>query len=138
MNAIELLTLGKKLLATLSKITPRSQYLATLEGLRGEEAEAFAEIITRVCGIWEAMPVTYATDGQPDALAHVHYFTGGCDWWIVEKDSDPDDEGQIQAFGVANLGHGPELGYISILELLENGAELDYHFTPAPYRNFMN
>jgi hypothetical protein len=50
------------------------------------------------------------------------YFTGGCDWWIVEKDSDPDHAGQAQAFGIADLGMGAELGYISIPELLENGA----------------
>ena len=64
------------------------------------------------------------------ALARLHYFTGGCDWWIVEKDADSDHAGQVQAFGVADLGMGAELGYISIPELLENGAELDLYFTP--------
>ena len=62
------------------------------------------------------------------ALAHLHYFIGGCDWWIVEKDSDPDHAGQVQAFGIADLGMGAELGYISIPELLENGAETDLYF----------
>jgi hypothetical protein len=67
------------------------------------------------------------------ALARLHYFIGGCDWWIVEKDADPDHAGQVQAFGVADLGMGAELGYISIPELLENGAELDLYFTtPKP------
>ena len=37
---------------------------------------------------------------------------------------------QHQAFGLADLGMGAELGYISIVELLENGAELDLHFVP--------
>jgi hypothetical protein len=67
--------------------------------------------------------------GAASALAHLHYFTGGCDWWIVEKDADPDHAGQVQAFGVADLGMGAELGYISIPELLENGAKLDLHYT---------
>ena len=48
----------------------------------------------------------------------------------MEKDADPDHAGQVQAFGVADLGMGPEAGYISIPELLENGAELDLYFTP--------
>jgi hypothetical protein len=30
-------------------------------------------------------------------------------------------------------GYEPELGYISIEELLENGAELDLHWTPKPF-----
>ena len=67
--------------------------------------------------------------GAASALAHLHYFIGGCDWWIVEKDSDPDQAGQVQAFGIADLGMGAELGYISIPELLENGAELDLYYT---------
>jgi len=50
------------------------------------------------------------------------------DWYITEKDMG--DE-QIQAFGLADLGMGfPELGYISIEELVENGVELDLHWTP--------
>jgi len=49
----------------------------------------------------------------------------------VEKDADPDNAGQVQAFGIADLGIGfRELGYISIPELLENGAELDLYFQP--------
>lgn len=44
---------------------------------------------------------------------------------------DPDGEGQIQAFGSANLGRGAELGYISIAEITECGAELDLHWTPC-------
>ena len=35
----------------------------------------------------------------------------------------------MQAFGIADLGKGRELGYISIPELLENGAELDLYYT---------
>jgi hypothetical protein len=77
------------------------------------------------------MPATYATESQGRAaIAHLHYFLGGADWWIIEKDSDPDNAGQVQAFGIADLGMGPELGYISIPELLEVGAELDFYHTP--------
>ena len=37
---------------------------------------------------------------------------------------------QRQAFGLANLGYGGELGYISIDEITRAGAELDLYWTP--------
>jgi len=80
--------------------------------------------------IGQTMPKTYESTAKGRAaLAHLHYFIGGCDWWIVEKDADPDHAGQVQAFGIADLGMGAELGYISIPELLENGAALDLYYT---------
>jgi hypothetical protein len=72
---------------------------------------------------------TYETDTQGRAaLAHLHYLIGGCDWWIVEQDADPEHVGQVQAFGIADLGMGAELGHISTPELMENGAEPDLYF----------
>lgn len=64
------------------------------------------------------------------AIVYLHYFKGACDWWITERDSDPDGEGQIQAFGFANLGDPEcaELGYISIVELIRHGVELDLYW----------
>ena len=99
----------------------------------GEEGDHFIGIIDRIHATWQAMPKTYESTAKGRAaLAQLHYFTGGCDWWIVEKDADPDHAGQVQAFGIADLGMGRELGYISIPELLENGAELDLFFKPQP------
>ena len=115
----------------LKMLTPPAQYEAIIAGMMGEEGDHFVELIDHIHAMWQAMPKTYETDGQGcAALAQLHYFTGGCDWWIVEKDADPDHAGQVQAFGIADLGMGPEAGYISIPELLENGAELDLYFTP--------
>lgn len=99
-------------------------------GLRGEEAQffvdKFCEIGTRIYN----MPKTYDQEGCGDgAVAYLHYFKGGCDWYITEKDAAAD--GQHQAFGWADLGHGGELGYISIVELIANGVELDLYFSPA-------
>ena len=37
---------------------------------------------------------------------------------------------QNQAFGLADIGYGAELGYISIAELRSVGAEMDYHYEP--------
>lgn len=99
----------------------------------GEEREYFKAKLVEYAGRVRTMPKTYGQDGLGlDAVAYLHYFTGSCDWYITERDVGP---GQHQAFGVANLGHGPELGYISIVELLAAGAELDIHFTPARLRD---
>ena len=118
-------------LATLRALTNPTQFTAVAAALRGEESAHFAEIISRLHATWQAMPTTYATEAQGRAaVAHLHFFLGGADWWIVEKDSDPDNEGQLQAFGIADLGMGAELGYISIPEILACGAELDFYHTP--------
>ena len=118
-------------LDNLKMLTSSAQYEAIIAGMMGEEGDHFVELIDHVHAAWQAMPKTYETDGQGRAaLAQLHYFTAGYDWWIVEKDADPDHAGQVQAFGIADLGMGRELGYISIPELLENGAELDLYFKP--------
>ena len=99
------------------------------------------------------MPGTYETDGQGRAaIAHLRYFLPSAGslggehsrrgvsagsspaWYITERDKSADDgDGNAQAFGLADLfADGGELGYISIPELLENGAHLDLSFTPKP------
>lgn len=113
-----------------------AQNAATLSGLSGPDAPAFQQIQRELLEILQTMPRTYQTDGQGDsAIAYLHYFTGNADWYITELDSDPDGQGQVQAFGLADLGMGfPELGYINIKELVQAGAELDYHFAPRSLR----
>ena len=101
---------------------------------RGEEGAFFKQKLVDLAGVISRMPHTYQTDGQ-DAVIHLHYFKGGCDWWITEKDKgDPDDtpeQAQSQAFGLADLGLGErELGYISLPEILSCGAELDLYWEP--------
>ena len=110
--------------AILKTLIGPAQRAALWAALEGEERGHFADIVARLVATWQAMPATYATESQcRAAIAHLHYFLGGADWWIIEKDSAPDSDGQIQAFGIADLGMGPELGYISIPELLEVGTE---------------
>lgn len=94
-----------------------------------EEKQYFFDKVVEMAEVVTTMPVTYETDGQGDqAMARLHYFTGGCDWYITERDCETE---QLQAFGLADLGYGSELGYISIVELLECGAELDLHWQPT-------
>jgi hypothetical protein len=100
----------------------------------GEEGDWFRDKLMQVAATIAAMPSTHGTDGQGDsAIAHLRYFAGGsASFYITEKDAERGP--QFQAFGLAHLGPGydPELGYISLPELFECGAELDLHFTPAP------
>ncbi len=97
---------------------------------RGEEGDFFRGKFIEYAERVAAMPKTYEQDGKGDeAVAHLHYFSAGCDWYITEKDMETE---QHQAFGLANLGYGGELGYISLVELCQcRGVELDLHFTPA-------
>ena len=117
---------------TITPFVPRAELRCIIAGFFGEEGQFFRDKINEFKARIEAMPVTYAQDGLGDqATVYLHYFKDGADWWIMEKDSDPDGEGQIQAFGYADLGYGAELGYISIEELVTDGIELDLYFTPA-------
>ena len=114
---------------TVKDFVSDSQLEAMGDGVRGEESEFFKTLFVKLAETITNMPVTYKTDGQGDeAIVHLHYFRGNMDWYITEKDVG--DE-QIQAFGLADLGMGfPELGYISIEELVANGIELDLYWTP--------
>jgi len=97
---------------------------------RSEEKEFFIGKLVELADLIEHMPKTYEQDGKGDeAIVSLHYFGGGAsNWWITEKDSEPE---QNQAFGLADLGYGAELGYISIVELCESSrVELDLYFTP--------
>ncbi|MBI4291306.1 MAG: DUF2958 domain-containing protein [Betaproteobacteria bacterium] len=112
----------------------RSQLEAIGHACRGEEKQFFFDKLTALGQLVLKMPRTYDQDGLGDqAIVSLHYFKGACDWYITEHDSDPDGKGQIQAFGYANLGDDEcaELGYISIVELIGAGVELDLYFTPC-------
>lgn len=104
------------------------QALAMLSILDGEEGQFMLDKIREVSTTIENMPKTYEQDGKGDqAVVHLHYFFRGMDWHITEKDLE--DE-QLQAFGLANLGNGAELGYIWLGEITEAGAEIDLYWTP--------
>jgi hypothetical protein len=114
------------------------QLAVMLQACHGEEGEFFRKLMEDLEARIAAMPKTYETDGSPGKdLATLHYFKGGSDWWIIEKDAgSPDDEVegiQAQAFGLACLNgdvENAELGYISIAELIKHGVELDLYYKP--------
>lgn len=111
-----------------------SQFKAIKIGAAGEEAQYFYDKMVEMADLVRTMPKTYEQDGKGgDAVAYLHYFKGGGDWYITEKDKGGGDveNMQQQAFGLADIyGDGGELGYISIQELVNNGVELDLHWQP--------
>ena len=84
------------------------------------------------------IPALYATEDTSagDTMIHLHYFVGGCDWYIAEADWDTG-----LAFGWAELAAGcGEWGYVSLAELatLTVGpfvVERDCYFDPTPARD---
>jgi hypothetical protein len=105
------------------------------DACRGEEGEFFMQKLIDLAQLIDTMPKTYEQDGKGgDAIVTLHYFLGGSDWYIIEKDM---EGGVEQAYGYAVLNGDVEMaecGYISIKELAENGAELDLYFKPCTLR----
>lgn len=130
--------LNMQALAVVSTIRPFLSVLqlaCMADGCRGEEKDYFIQKFVDLAEQINTMPKTYEQDGKgDDAVAHLHYFLGGNDWFITEKDM---DGGVQQAFGYAILNGDDEMaecGYISISELVRHGVELDLHFTPCSLR----
>lgn len=117
--------------ATLVPFLPINQLAIIRECLEGEEREFFVKKMDEMKAVIEKMPVTYSqSESGGEAVAYLHYFYGKCDWYITEKDMEGD--GTVQAYGMADLGYGPECGYISIQEITQSGiyVELDLHWEP--------
>jgi len=90
------------------------------------------------------IPRLYETESIPtkDKLIHLHFFIGGCDWYIVEHDGDD------LFFGYAILNNdtdNAEWGYVSFDELkslnihgIEIDCELEEHWPPTPASQIPN
>ena len=127
-------------LPTLKHFVPPDELTTVLSNCRDcEESDYFIEMLCDLAATIAKMPGTYETRRQSDAMCVLHYFVGGSDWWIIEKDiGDPDDEepgAQHQAWGLACLNGDwqcAEVGYISLPELFACRAELDLYWKPQP------
>jgi len=108
-----------------------AQWKSVQHAMKGEEGAYFVEIVAELQKTFDTMPRVYEQGGKGDeAVAYLHYFIGGSDWWITERDITP---GQYQAFGFVCLNgdkENAELGYINLHEVTLVGAELDFHFKP--------
>jgi hypothetical protein len=119
---------GDAAIKYLSPFLSGAQRRTVKDAMKGEEGNWFVAKMIELAERIKTMPKTYDQDGKGDqAVAYLHYFTGGADFWITEKDKAGD--GTEQAFGLAKI-HEAELGYISIAEIVSAGAELDFHFEP--------
>ena len=116
---------------TLKKFVPPRQITFIKSSANGEEGDYFNEIMDKLTVTFNSMPKSYEQDGMGDkAIAYLHYFISGSDWYITEQDT---GDQQLQAFGFAVLNgdtYNAGLGYISIEGLKSIGVELDLHFTP--------
>lgn len=119
-------------------MSPR-QSAAVADLMRGEEGNFFIDKMVELDRRIAEMPVTYAQRDQSDPIAYLHYFIGGSDWYIVEKDME--GKGTEQAWGFACLNGdmmNAEYGFISIDELASlvirgfMTVDLDFHFDPTP------
>jgi hypothetical protein len=84
------------------------------------------------------IPRLYETESIPirDKTLYLHFFIGGCDWYIAEYDGDD------LFFGYAILNgdeQNAEWGYVSFSELrtisinrIEIDCELEVHWQPKP------
>ncbi len=123
-----------KAIAALRGFVPFAQLAVIGDCCRGEEGYFFRAKMLEYAERVHNMPQTYEQDGKgDDAVVYLHYFSGGADWWITEKDMEAE---QRQAFGYVDLGYGGELGYISLVEICETPSiELDLHWTPKTLRD---
>lgn len=130
MNTISNMTGAGAAFDQLEQFIGAAQAECMADMCRTEEKQFMYNKLAELVNTISTMPKTYETDGQGKAaMAHLHYFIGGCDWYITERDMEHE---QIQAFGLADLGHGGELGYISLQEITSAGAELDLYWTLKP------
>lgn len=97
-------------------------------------SEEHWDIIKNLENIIEQIPGPYGQDGVPadDKIVYLHYFHGGCDWYITERD----EWGiQYQMFGYANLGDDEmaEWGYVGVPELEDSRVELALFWKPCRF-----
>lgn len=127
---------------------PDAQRLTLLDLIDGEEGDGFVHTLVELMDLIGKMPKSYETDGQgKEAVAYLHYFGGPVDAWVTERDIGddrfspaPPETPQLQAFGMITLSgnkNDAELGYICILELIENSIELDLYWNPKTLKEVM-
>lgn len=122
------MNLAEKLLPFLGKLQA-----ASLPDLVRQEKDLMEEVMKRI----ENTPEAGTTRDVPmkDAVCHLHYFHGSCDWWVMEMDRE-----KGLAFGFVNLGDpaNAELGYFLLEELKRIPfVELDFHFETTPLKEIL-
>lgn len=129
-NDMDLLTTKKKL----NKIKDffNNSELQVVKANVGEYSDSIIDLYENIKNI----PELDATDGVPEKIAYLHYFSSSSDWYVIELGKgdifDDDNIMQKEAFGYAILNgdmQNAEYGYMNIDEI-KKYAELDLHFEP--------
>ena len=113
-----------------NKLVPKQQVAFLMEMDDPTEAR---DILVNVVKAYEDIPTLYKQDGKGyNAVAYLHYFVGGTDWWITEYDKQTN-----QMFGYVVLNEDwqmSEFGYIDASFFVNNDLnllqkpELDFNF----------
>ena len=118
--------------ATTKNFLSGAQITAMGNGCRTDEKQYFIDKFISLAEVIKSMPtILEQDDASHDAVAYLHYFVAGSDWYITEVGM---YGGVFQSFGLAILNGNladAKLGYISIQELLNAGTELDLCFIPS-------
>ena len=124
-------------LPLMRKFIGRSQLSAMVEQAQGEGAQFFIDQIIETAKVIKEMPLTHATLEQGgDAIAHLHYFGGGYDAYITERDmGDGYEDDQWQATGVSSFAPTKLQSFIPIHEIIQSGIELDLNWTPIKVKD---
>ena len=122
------------LFESLTPYINRQQLVCIVDNCRSEEGQFFIDKMEELCKTIKEMPGIGDTSEMKDPIVHLHYFIGSCDWHITETGK----SNLEAAFGYCDLGMGcPELGYVSIQEILENDAEIDLYWVKKPLSQVM-
>jgi hypothetical protein len=79
-----------------------------------ETPEAFEDEVKRLNALVSKIPDLGETDNMPKHPLALHYFVGGCDWYVAEWDR----EDTFFSYAILSDFHQSEWGYISRQELL--------------------
>jgi hypothetical protein len=75
------------------------------------------------------IPPLYSQEQAQDPIVRAHYFTPAADWYVIEHDALAPDGMVHLCYGLVSW-QDEELGYFTLDELREAGAEHDRNFTP--------
>ncbi|QIQ22154.1 DUF2958 domain-containing protein [Zophobihabitans entericus] len=135
-----------QLVPSLKMVMPTLQLRSIMSIIYDPDAEnedfratmlSYIDTFKRLNATYQALP-EYGTTANipiPERIAYLHYFAGGSDWWLLEKDTEEQD--QNLAFGVIALHQQyPETGSISLDELVASPyVSLDEHFQPKTIKD---
>jgi hypothetical protein len=113
----------------LNEILPKHQ-LWVVKGKKPQSIKVdFADSLERQIELYKVLPEYNSQDKKgKEAVAYLHYFYGGSDWYVTEKDTHP------YCYGFAILNGdmmNAEFGSMSFDEFIRNGkVELDFHWEP--------